>query len=42
MKDADVSAYSLGFDFVQSFVFKNHSVGVLVLRCEDLSPDQKV
>lgn len=42
LKDPDVSPYSLGFDFVQSFAFKNHSVGLLVLRCEDLSPADKV
>ena len=42
LREEDVSTYSLGFDFVQSFVFKNHSVGLLVLRCEDLSPEDKV
>ncbi len=29
------SPYSLGFDFLQAFSFKDHSVGVVLLRCED-------
>ncbi len=32
---ADNSPYSLGFDFLECFSFKDHSVGVMVIRCED-------
>lgn len=32
------SAYSLGFDFVKLFNLRDHSSGVVALRCEDLSP----
>jgi hypothetical protein len=31
----DNSAYELGFDFCQIFVFKNHSSGVLGIRSVD-------
>lgn len=35
----DNSPYDLGFDFGQFFSFKNHSFGVVLLRCADLPPD---
>lgn len=34
----DRSAYTVGFDFVKLFNLKDHSSGVVALRCEDLSP----
>ncbi len=33
--DDNNSPYSLGFDFLECFSFKDHSVGVMVIRCED-------
>lgn len=34
----DWSAYTLGFDFVKLFNLRDHSSGIVALRCEDLSP----
>lgn len=33
------SPYALGFDFVNIFSFREYSMGVVSIRCEDLSPE---
>ena len=36
--DTTISPYALGFDFAQMFASKQHSSGLIMLRCEDLDP----
>jgi hypothetical protein len=37
-RDTTVSPYALGFDFAQMFAFRDHSTGLIMMRCEDLDP----
>lgn len=38
LEDTSTSPYALGFDFAQMFAFKDHSTGLIMLRCEDMDP----
>lgn len=39
--DPAVSAYGLGYDFAELFNFKDHSTGLVFLRCEDMPAKER-